>query len=157
MNTLHGIEPRVRASYSLQHSPFFRQFLRDNATESRALKFRLGLTMEASRVTQFLNNHVPDAEFVPAFFQNKLLDNQILFFYHTYRRSIIHRKIKRVIRSSSKPMPIDYLLSNSSVLRRSAMEEYSRQKQDATKAISLFNRERWPILCSYIASIYIYT
>jgi len=98
--------------------------------------------MEASRVTQFLNNHVPDAEFFPAFVQNKLLDNQVLFCYHTYRRSIIHRKIKRVIRSSSKPMPIDYLLSNSSVLRRSAMEEYSRQKQDATKAISLFNRER---------------
>ena len=68
MDALRGVEPRVRASYSLQHSPFFHQFLRDNATESRALKFRLGLTMEASRVTQFLNNHVPDAEFVPVLF-----------------------------------------------------------------------------------------
>mmetsp|Transcript_34962 Transcript_34962/g.118452 ORF Transcript_34962/g.118452 Transcript_34962/m.118452 type:complete len:112 (+) Transcript_34962:196-531(+) len=75
--------------------------------------------MEASRVTPFLNNHVPEDE-----------------------RSILHRKIKRAIRSASKPMPVDYLLSNSSVLRRSAMDQYSKQKQDATKAIAFFNRER---------------
>jgi hypothetical protein len=53
----------VRASYSLLHSPFFCRFLSENATESRALQFRLGLTMEASRVTPFLNNHVPEDEF----------------------------------------------------------------------------------------------
>mmetsp|Transcript_32536 Transcript_32536/g.105771 ORF Transcript_32536/g.105771 Transcript_32536/m.105771 type:complete len:411 (-) Transcript_32536:227-1459(-) len=118
-NALRGVEPRVRASYSLLHSPFFCRFLSENATESRALQFRLGLTMEASRVTPFLNNHVPEDE-----------------------RSILHRKIKRAIRSASKPMPVDYLLSNSSVLRRSAMDQYSKQKQDATKAIAFFNRER---------------
>jgi len=62
-NALRGVEPRVRASYSLLHSPFFCRFLSENATESRALQFRLGLTMEASRVTPFLNNHVPEDEF----------------------------------------------------------------------------------------------
>ena len=40
-------------------------------------------------------------------------------------------------------MPVDYLLSNSSVLRHSAMDQYSKQKQDATKAIAFFNRERY--------------
>ena len=53
------------------------------------------------------------------------------------------RKIKRAVRTSPKPMPVEYLLSNSGVLRRSAMEEYARQRQDATKAISFFNRERF--------------
>ncbi|EGB03661.1 hypothetical protein AURANDRAFT_72688 [Aureococcus anophagefferens] len=59
------------------------------------------------------------------------------------RRSVVDRKIKRAIRAAPKPMPVEYLLSNSGVLRRNAMDEYARQRQDATKAISFFNRERY--------------
>mmetsp|Transcript_32520 Transcript_32520/g.110433 ORF Transcript_32520/g.110433 Transcript_32520/m.110433 type:complete len:187 (-) Transcript_32520:441-1001(-) len=70
----HRSEPRVRASYSLLHSPFFSQFLKENAaTEvSRSLRFRLGLTMETARVYQFLKHHTAENESIHRYSINSI-------------------------------------------------------------------------------------
>ena len=64
----------MRASYSLLHSPFFSQFLKENAaTEvSRSLRFRLGLTMETARVYQFLKHHTAENESIHRYSINSI-------------------------------------------------------------------------------------
>lgn len=119
-------EPLVRASYTLQHSPFFSRFLgQDSSASSSRSKFKLGLTMDMGRVKNLVANHVPDDE-----------------------RRDVERRVNRAMRASSQPLPVRGVLASSAAARRAVMEEYSRHKTDATAAISSIHRERRRVLAA---------
>lgn len=113
-------ETLVRASYTLHHSPFFRHYLEQSAVKPVAsTRAKVGLTVVASRVQHFFANHVPEEEV-----------------------AVTQRKIERALRVATKPLPASYVLSNSGVARRSAMEEHARLRIESKAAAKEFIRAR---------------
>ena len=113
-------EPFIRASYTLHHSPFFRYYLASRGIEIKASsKVKLGVTLNASRVPHFLANHVPE-------------DDKIVF----------RRKLKRSLRAAPKPLPVHYVLSNSGVARRTAMDDFLKHKSESRRATKSFLKDR---------------
>lgn len=113
-------DTRVHATYTLQHSPFFSHHLeRLGVKPSPGLAVKLGLTVGSSRCGTLVRNHVPRGE-----------------------REAARRRIQRALRVASKPLPVSYVLSNSGVARRAAMEDQAKQRSDAAKAAAHFARKR---------------
>lgn len=109
----------VRTTYTLQHSPFFRHFFAQRHVTPNSTKVRLGLTVGLSRVPHLVHHHVPESE-----------------------KHIVQRAVKRIVRAAPKPMPVTYVLSNSGVTRRSAMDDHARQRAELKQAARAATRER---------------
>ncbi|KAJ8604283.1 hypothetical protein CTAYLR_002493 [Chrysophaeum taylorii] len=107
----------VHATYTLHHSPFFRHHLEKcGARPAERTKLKVGLTIGATRVPHFVANHVED-------------------------KAEALRRVKRAIRVAPKPLPVSYVLSNSGVARRSAMEDHARRRLESKTAAQAFQRE----------------
>ncbi|KAJ1454034.1 hypothetical protein M885DRAFT_522519 [Pelagophyceae sp. CCMP2097] len=113
--------PLVRASYTLDHSPFMQRFLDDKELESpQCLRVKLGLTLETSRVSHFVAHHVPEQD-----------------------REAVRRRVSRAVRNAPKsPLVVEEVLHASAVLRRDALDTYAKQKAEAGKELLEFSRER---------------